>query len=190
MSHEQQFTPPWPFKRSKSGRFYALYDDLGDDIKSQLPRANNAEFALDIYHLNVWQTNDGNFLVFLETIEQYEAKKKQELIRSRKNDRKWTPKKRIVELIEIDNLQFLNSILAENNSTEFHSVLSVGDTPRYYLVRRENTDIPCPAQPQPNSDILKKLESVTFERDELREALAKTNQLVQVKDIAGGTDNQ
>ena len=133
---QPSFTAPYPFKWSRNGKCYTEYDLLGGDIKSKLPRTNNAEFTIDRYHLNVWQTNQGKFLVFCELLEQYEAKKKQRV--SRVVESKWLPKERIVEVIETESLTYVNSQLAENNGIEFHAVLSVGDRPRYYLVRVEN----------------------------------------------------
>lgn len=54
--------PPW--KISKKGSVYCLWNELADEIKSELKEEHGAQATVAQFHYYVLQADNGNFLVF------------------------------------------------------------------------------------------------------------------------------
>jgi hypothetical protein len=168
---EQQppFTAPYPFKWSSGNKScFCKYDDLGPDIQSQLAKQDKAELSIDRYHLHVWLTDKGQYLVFLETLEQYEKKKAQF-----GNKGQWKSKARI-NYVNSFSLKEANEKLQKDRDYEFHSM--IGNSESVILVKREKSgqqQQQQQTQQQPNQDMVKVIEDLKRENEELKELIQK-----------------
>jgi hypothetical protein len=53
-----------PWKQSKKGSVYCMWDDLSDDLKSQLREEDKFQTTIAKSHYYVLKTDEGGFLVF------------------------------------------------------------------------------------------------------------------------------
>jgi hypothetical protein len=66
--------PPW--RLSAKGSTYCTWPSLPEDIKPQLNQQDRFGITLGQYHYNVKRNDDGTFVVFRSTAEEYEANKR------------------------------------------------------------------------------------------------------------------
>jgi len=67
--------PPW--KQSAKGYIYCMWENLPDDIKSQLQQNDRFGISLGDFHYNVKRNDNGGFVVFRNTVEEYQANRRQ-----------------------------------------------------------------------------------------------------------------
>src|SRR5215207_7717248 len=67
--------PPW--KQSAKGSIYCMWENLPDDIKSQLQQNDRFGISLGDFHYNVKRNDNGGFVVFRNTVEEYQANRRQ-----------------------------------------------------------------------------------------------------------------
>lgn len=70
-----------PWKQSARGSVYCMWGSLPDDIKSQLRQEDKFGITSGDFHYSVKQNQDGGFIVFRNTKEEYESRSKQQLFR-------------------------------------------------------------------------------------------------------------
>ena len=70
-----------PWKQSAKGSIYCMWENLPDDIKSQLRQEDRFGITLGEFHYNVKQNQDGGFIVFRNTKSEYEARNSHQFFR-------------------------------------------------------------------------------------------------------------
>jgi hypothetical protein len=67
-----------PWRRSQKGFIYCRWENLPEDIKSQLKQEDRYQIILGEYHYTVKQNEDGGFIVFKNTKAEHEARRQQQ----------------------------------------------------------------------------------------------------------------
>lgn len=69
--------PPPPWKQSAKGSVYCMWENLPSDILSQLQQEDR--FGTDIggFHYNVKRNDNGGYIVFRHTVEEYQENRRQ-----------------------------------------------------------------------------------------------------------------
>jgi hypothetical protein len=99
--------PPW--KQSKKGSVYCIWGSIPADIKSQLKQEDRFEITLEEYHYTVKRNEDGAYIVFRSTKDEYESGKTQHYFKR--------PIYRMAE-VEVLPIEDANKLLRANNQYE------------------------------------------------------------------------
>ena len=67
-----------PWRQSQKGSIYCKWESLPEDIKSQLKQEDRYEITLGEEQYSVKRNEDGGFIVFRNTKEEYEARRQQQ----------------------------------------------------------------------------------------------------------------
>ena len=66
-----------PWKQSAKGYIYRMWENLPDDISSQLQQEDRFGISLGGFHYNVKRNDNGGFVVFRNTVEEYQENRRQ-----------------------------------------------------------------------------------------------------------------
>jgi hypothetical protein len=67
--------PPW--RKSAKGSVYCMWENLPNDIMSQLQQEDRFGTDIGVFHYNVKRNDNGGFIVFRNTAEKYQENRRQ-----------------------------------------------------------------------------------------------------------------
>jgi hypothetical protein len=97
-----------PWKQSAKGYIYCMWENLPDDIRSQLQQEDRFGISWGGFHYNVKRNDNGGFVVFRNTVEEYQENRRQYFKNS---------VQRIVEVKALP-IEQANQLLATSDFTE------------------------------------------------------------------------